>query len=92
NPIRQQDNPELSALHLIDPRPPTNSIVCLHRLPLPGCDDVLNPFGPEYRAVGKRANCLKILRNFHSARYLVARGVSFHQALRRSVKVDVGPH
>ncbi len=35
--------------------------------PLRGCDDAQNPCVLDYRAIGTRANCFEILRNFHGA-------------------------
>ena len=70
--VWQQNNPEVSAFHLINSRPAANSTISLDVLPLRGCDDTQNPFVLDYRTVGTRANGFKILRNFHGANVLAA--------------------
>jgi hypothetical protein len=64
-PIRQQDNPKVPAFHNVDSRPAPDPTVSLDVLPLRGGDDAQNPFVLDYRTVGTRANCFKILRDFH---------------------------
>jgi hypothetical protein len=70
-PVRQQDNPEVSAF-LFNFRPAADAPIGLDVLTLRGCDDPQNPFVLDYRTVGTRANCFKILCNFHGASFLPA--------------------
>jgi hypothetical protein len=69
-PVRQQDDPEVAAFHFVNSRSAPDSTVGLDVLPLLGSDDALNPFVLDYRTVGTRANCFKILCGFHGAKYL----------------------
>ena len=68
--VRQKDNPKVPALLLVNSRPTPDASVSL-LLPLPICNDVLNPFVFDDHSVKTRANDSKLLRNFHGARVLV---------------------
>jgi hypothetical protein len=69
-PVRQQDNAKVSVFQLFNFRPAADAPISLDVVTLRGCDDPQNPLVLDYRTVGTRANCFKILCGFHGAKYL----------------------
>lgn len=71
-PIRQQDYPKISPLHLVNLGPTANSTIGLDVLSLRRFDNTLNSISLNYRAVGTGSNGLEVFRHFHDAQSLSA--------------------
>lgn len=66
--VRQQDNAEISIVHLWHLAPAPNAPIRLNYLPNWCVDGALNPCVPEQRAVGALTYHLEIARDLHTAK------------------------
>jgi hypothetical protein len=65
--IRQQYNTQNFPVHFLNRRPAPKSSVCLNHFFHGLVNDVLDPFIPNYRAVGARSRCKKLSCAFHGS-------------------------